>query len=425
LNTGPVLIESLITYAARNINKRCLRFTGACATSPPQASSGRPALLYIHVPFCEQLCPYCSFNRVEFREDLAAAYFAALRKEIMMYRGLGYAFKAVYAGGGTPTVMLGELEETLGLIRDHFEISEVSVETNPNHLTEDRLRRLRAMGVNRLSVGVQTFDDGLLKALNRYHKYGGGREISDRLLLTQGMFDTLNVDMICDFPGQTSAMLEGDLANLRRLGVDQITYYPLMASSATRGAMRGEFGAETGGNCREFYSIICRALSPLYRASTVWCFSRGGAMIDEYPVTYEDYAGLGSGSIGMFGGRQGGSAYANTFDISEYIEKVEAGIMPVAAKRDYSMRDTIRYDLLMKLFGLELDLAALNSKYGTDISRYIWPELTFFRLAGAVRKDGDILRLTPKGRYYWFIMMREFFTAVNNFRDYCRAGING
>jgi menaquinone C8-methyltransferase len=414
---GLFLIEKFIAFAARRINTHCLQFSGSASLDAPHASSDSPIMLYMHVPFCEQLCPYCSFNRVEFKEDLARAYFAALRKEILMYRKLGYNFRAVYAGGGTPTVLMDELESTLGLIKQNYDIAEISVETNPDHLTEDKLQRLKAIGVNRLSVGVQTFDDNLLKSLNRFHKYGSGAEISERLLKTQGIFDTLNVDMIANFPGQTMRMLEKDLSTIDRLGVDQVTYYPLMTSSVTREAMNREFGAVSGGSDREFYFRISEMLSPQYKATTAWCFSRGDAMIDEYPVTYEEYAGLGSGSIG----RLGGSAYANTFDIEEYIAKVNNRTLPIAAKKDYSVRDTIRYDFLMKLFGLSLDLDELNTKYGMDISRHIWPEILFFRLAGGIKKEGNTLKLTPRGQYYWFIMMREFFVAVNNFRDFCRA----
>jgi menaquinone C8-methyltransferase len=416
---GLFLIEKFIAFAARRINTRCLQFSGSASLDAPHASSDLPILLYMHVPFCEQLCPYCSFNRVEFREDLARAYYAALRKEILMYRALGYNFRAVYAGGGTPTVLMDELESTFRLIKDNFDIAEISVETNPDHLTANNLQRLKDIGVNRLSVGVQTFDDNLLKSLNRYHKYGSGSEISERLLMTEGIFDTLNVDMIANFPGQTMRMLENDLFTIIRLGVDQVTYYPLMTSVVTRETMNREFGAVSGSSDREFYFRICEMLSPQYKATTAWCFSRGDSMIDEYPVTYEEYAGLGSGSIG----RLGGSAYANTFDIGDYIEKINNGALPIAAKKDYSVRDTIRYDFLMKLFGLSLDLSALNTKYGMDISRYIWPEIFFFRLVNGIKKEGNILKLTPHGQYYWFVMMREFFVAVNNFRDYCRARI--
>jgi coproporphyrinogen III oxidase-like Fe-S oxidoreductase len=143
-------------------------------------------------------------------------------------------------------------------------------------------------------------------------------------------------------------------------------------------------------------------------------------LIDEYAVNYDEYAGLGSGAIGHLGG----SAYANTFDIEAYVEEVNKGMLPVAAKRDFSLQDRVRYDFLMKLFGLSLDVTVINAKHGVNIYRHLWPEILFFWLVRGLKKQGDILTLTERGQYYWFIMMREFFVSVNNFRDYCRAQIN-
>jgi len=140
-------------------------------------------------------------------------------------------------------------------------------------------------------------------------------------------------------------------------------------------------------------------------------------VIDEYVVNYEEYAGLGSGSIGYLGG----SAYANTFDIQTYINDVNQGKVPLAAKKEFSMKERMRYDFLMKLFGLTLDLNQVSIKHGKSAYRYLWPEILFFSLVGGITKEGSTLHLTQKGQYYWVLMMREFFIGVNNFRDYCRA----
>ena len=411
-----MLIEKLITSIARKKNSDYLQFNPSASLALPATHDNIPRLLYVHVPFCEELCPYCSFNRVVFREGLARAYFRALRKEISLYRDQGYEFSSLYIGGGTPTVLMDELSETMALIRESFQVREISVETNPNHLTDVNLAALKAAGVNRLSVGVQSFDDGILKATERYHKYGSGAEITERLAYTQGTFDTLNVDMIFNFPSQTMEILEKDLSTLINLGVDQVTYYPLMVSSYTQDVMNRKLGIvdyERGG---ALYEKIVEMLTPRYEATTAWCFSRNTSMIDEYVVNFEEYAGLGSGSIGYLGG----SVYANTFDIEEYIKKLDGGELPVTAKRDFSIKERLRYDFLMKLFGLSLDLDELHSKNGASAYRYLWPEITFFRAVGGLRKRGHILELTKKGQYYWVLMMREFFIGVNNFRDYCR-----
>jgi coproporphyrinogen III oxidase-like Fe-S oxidoreductase len=421
MREGFMLVEKLITYVARRKNESYLQFSSPAIPEVTRQTSNTPALLYVHIPFCEELCPYCSFNRVVFREDIARLYFEALRKEIIMYRELGYAFEGLYVGGGTPTVLIDELAAILALIKQTYPVKEISVETNPNHLTEANLRILKASGVNRLSVGVQTFDNDLLKAIERFHKYGSGEEIGERIRTTQGIFQTLNIDMIFNFPLQTLAILEKDLSTLVNLGVDQITYYPLMVSTSTEAAMKRKLGVVDYDRGRSFYEMIIAMLSPHYRPSTAWCFSRSEAPIDEYVVNYEEYAGLGSGSIGYLGG----IAYANTFDIMEYIAKINNGIMPITGKKVFSLKERLRYDFLMKLFGMTLDLRYLAARYGTSIYKYLWPEITFFLLVGGLRKQGGVLSLTKKGRYYWVLMMREFFIGVNNFRDFCRAELQG
>ncbi|OHE29682.1 MAG: coproporphyrinogen III oxidase, partial [Syntrophus sp. RIFOXYC2_FULL_54_9] len=373
-------------------------------------------LLYIHIPFCEQLCPYCSFNRVAFVEDLCRGYFRALRKEIILYRDLGYDFGAIYIGGGTPTVLIDELEETIALARTSFHIRELSVETNPNHLTEDRLEVLQRAGVNRLSVGVQSFDDDLLKKMDRYDKYGSAAEIAERLRQTLGHFGTLNADMIFNFPTQTSAMLEKDLDTLQEIGIDQVTWYPLMVSDSTRQTVMETLGRVDGRQEERFYHRIVGRLVPSYRFSSAWCFSRKQAMIDEYIVDYDEYAGLGSGSIGYLNG----TCYANTFDINGYITQLDRGELPLAASRLFSVRDQLRYDFLMKLFGTRLNTVELRKKYDGSFLRLLWPDLLAFSLIGALSWQAPDIVLTKRGRYAWVVLMREFFTAVNNFRDFCR-----
>ncbi|MBN2179073.1 MAG: coproporphyrinogen III oxidase family protein [Deltaproteobacteria bacterium] len=392
-----------------------MRFEEGSGALLPRGTEESGRLLYLHVPFCESLCTYCSFNRVLFDESLCRHYFAALRKEMSLYREKGYNFQGIYVGGGTPTVLMDELEETLSHARVSFKIREISVETNPNHLTGENLEVLRRAGVNRLSVGIQSFDDGLLKAMGRYNSYGSGSEIRERLINAKGYFDTLNADMIFNFPLQTGETLERDIDILRETEVDQVTYYPLMVSDSTRSAVERTLGRVDYTKERDFYRLISGRLTPHYRFSSAWCFSRKDAIIDEYIVDYDDYAGLGSGSIGYLDGR----CYANTFYIPEYIERLERGELPLMASRDFSLQDRIRYDFVMKLFGMDLSLDSLAEKYGRRTFVYLFPDIAAFLCAGGLRYSEGALHLTGRGRYYWVIMMREFFTAVNNFRDFC------
>jgi menaquinone C8-methyltransferase len=412
------LIHRIIGYQARQEFAAAMRFDEKEHPQIPPAGTNRsPNLLYMHVPFCEKLCPYCSFNRIVFEEDLCRLYFAALRKEIRLYRDLGYGFGGIYVGGGTPTVMIDELVETLAVARECFDIREISVETNPNHLTEKNLLFLRDAQVNRLSVGVQSFNDDLLKRMDRYEKYGSGEAIAQRLKDLKGIFDTLNADMIFNFPSQNQDMLKRDLDILMEIEIDQVTFYPLMISDITRQQVMDALGKVSGRNEKRFYREIIHRLTPTYRFSSAWCFSRKGTMIDEYIVDYDEYAGLGSGSIGYLNG----TCYANTFHVPTYIDQVNRGQLPLMATRSFSLRDRVRYDFLMRLFGGSLNLKGLEEKYPGRLYRILWLDLALFSLIGAIRYTGEDYRLTDQGRYAWVIMMREFFTAVNNFRDFCRA----
>ena len=208
-----MLSERILSRLIHTMTKQHLALNPTSETMMPSANPGQKYMLYMHVPFCERLCPYCSFNRYPFREEVARPYFANMRKEMLMLKDLGYDFESIYVGGGTPTVMIDELCETLDMARDNFNIREVASETNPNHLTQPWLDKLQGR-VQRLSVGVQSFDDDLLKQMDRYEKYGSGDVILERIAEAEPYFDSLNVDMIFNFPSQTEDVLMADLEKI-------------------------------------------------------------------------------------------------------------------------------------------------------------------------------------------------------------------
>ena len=418
------MINQIVTKIAKRQFARALKFEEGVLPVLPSCTDDKPRLLYIHIPFCEELCPYCSFHRVPFEEGLTRKYFGALRREINLYHEKGYKFGGIYVGGGTPTVLIDELAEVVAIARESFAIKEISVETNPNHLTARNIGVLRQSGVNRLSVGVQTFNNELLKKIGRYEKYGAGEVIAEKLKQTMGLFDTVNADMIFNFPGQTQQMLSDDLAILLNLKMEQITFYPLMISTLTQRLMEDTVGLVNFSREKKLYQLILRHLEAEYESSSAWCFSRKHgkqSLIDEYVVDYDEYAGLGSGAIGFLAG----VCYANTFDIAEYIESLIQGRLPLRASRKFNLRDQMSYDFLMKLFSTKMDVTAIEQKYDGKFLKTLWKEMIAFMLAGSFRYFPPHLYLTPRGRYFWVIMMREFFIAVNNFRDYCRrqAGI--
>lgn len=408
--------EALVERVVARQASKSLRFTeGAPVEIPRPPSEG--IHLYIHVPFCMELCPYCSFHRFPFDGQAAVRYFAALRRELDLYARLGYSFSSVYVGGGTPTILMDELIATLECVHTLFGPSEISVETNPDRLDRETLGRLAACGVRRVSVGIQSFSDRILEAVGRLARYGSSEVLRRRVADASGVVETLNVDMMYDFPIQDERMLGKDLDVLLEIMPDQITYYPLMVSSQTRSRMERIMGSTTRKRSRLFHDLIADALEGRYVPNSAWCYSKGGAaMIDEYVVGGSEYAGAGCGALGFVGG----TVYANTFSLERYIEALGAGASPVAHSRVFTTRELARYHLLMTLFGLRLDLSEFRRRLKRPWWSLVGPEILFFMLLGGLRSRGGRLELTRKGRYYWVVMMREFFTAVDNFRDQSR-----
>ena len=411
------MIENFLTKYLRWYNKKHLIFDDNSRVNPPEWEKEKNLLLYIHIPFCEELCPYCSFNRYPFELKKAKKYFKSLKQEIKLYKDKGFDFKSIYVGGGTPTILIDELAEVLSLCNDSFSIQEISCETNPNHLIKDKIQILKEVGVNRLSVGVQSFDNEILKQIERYHKYGSSEEIQDKLKETLGIFDTLNVDMIFNFPTQTAEHIEKDCEIIKNLKIDQVTFYPLMLSEFTMNVMRKKFGQFSFKNEKIFYYIILSELENEYTNGTCWCFSRKKSMIDEYIIDYDEYIGAGSGAFGYYNG----IIYSNTFSLEEYSNFIDKGEFPLKATKKFSEIEQMRYDFLIKLFGTKLDKSFLKSKYGNKFYFKLFMELLFFKLVGAIKENNKFIYLTKKGLYLWVVMMREFFIGVNNFRDYCRG----
>jgi len=415
-----LLAERLLTTVLRHTNRRVLSLEVSPQLTLPGPRPGREYLLYVHVPFCQRLCPYCSFNRFPFAEAPARRYFTHLRDEMRQVAALGYDFPSVYVGGGTPTILVDELVQTLDLARELFQVREVSSETNPNHLIPEVVDPL-VERVQRLSVGVQSFDNRLLRQMDRLDKYGSGEEILERLQQVAGRFHSLNVDMIFNFPSQTRRSLRRDVEFLRRSGANQTTFYPLMTSPAVRRSLARTVGRVSYGREHEYYQLLCDGLQGAFTPATAWTFSRtGGGMIDEYIVDFEEYVGIGSGAFSYLDG----AIYANTFSLQEYAAAVAAGRSPATAGRRFARKEQMRYRLMMGLFGLTLDKASFRERFGVPIERGLWSELAFLRCAGAfAREDAAALTLTPTGRYLLVAMMREFFAGVNNFRDLARAAL--
>ena len=409
------MLANLVGFVTRREGKKFLKLSEKIdeAIITVAELGGDDAIsLYIHIPFCKTLCPFCCFNRYLFKEDEARKYFKNLKRELDLYIQRGFKFSDFYFGGGTPTILMDELTGFIDYLKENFEVKQISLETMPREINKENIDLLKAAGINRLSIGVQSFDNGILKSMGR--PLPPGDEIKEKLQMAQGVFDTLNVDFVFNFPGQSIEQFESDLADFKNLGIDQATFYPLMASPHKRDAMERRFNRINTSQEKNFYDVILREVYDKgYEASTVWCFSRGERMIDEYIVDDDDYIGIGAGSVSIVRG----NFYVNSFSLDRYGEFVNNGKLPIVGWRILSEAENLRYYLLTKLFGMKVDKRKFHQRFNADIQEKLRKELLFFRLFGLVQGEEEI-SVTPKGMYPVSVMMREFFASLNSLREY-------
>jgi coproporphyrinogen III oxidase-like Fe-S oxidoreductase len=409
-----------VSTALGILNRHYLATTPTELDSLPAPQDGHGYVLYAHVPFCERLCTYCSFNRFLYKEDRAREYFRLLRAEMQLVADLGYDFASLYVGGGTPTILLDELAETIDVARALFPgIREVSAETSPNHLGPELISALDGR-VQRLSCGVQSFDDGLLRQMDRWGKYGTGEEVFERLVAMEGTFPSFNVDMIFNFPSQTEEILRRDIDMVKRTGANQTTFYPLMASPLRRRELAQTVGTIDFAREARYYKLLGEELAPEFVPASAWTFSQDrDQMIDEYIVDFPEYVGVGSGALSFLDG----AIYGNTFSLAEYGARVDAGQMGVVKRGDkYGFFAQMRYRFVTDLFGLRLDKARFRKDFGIPVDIGLGAEIAFMAMVGGIASNTrDEITLTAHGRYLLLVMMRETLATSNDARDKARA----
>ena len=410
------MIADIISYITRREGRKFLQLTEPkddSFVSSAMLLPGQPVALYVHVPFCRTLCPFCCFNRYLFKEDGARQYFKSLKKELDYYIDRGFQFSSVYFGGGTPPILMDELLPFIDYLKTKFKIADISLESTPAEINPGMVRSLKEAGIKRFSVGIQSFDNAVLKSMGRLSSTA--EEAKEKVLMAQGNFDTVNIDLIFNFPFQSLQQFEADVELFKSMKIDQATFYPLMASPHKRSAMERRFNRVDAARESRFYDVILRELfDGGYRASTAWCYSRGDRMIDEYIIDFDDYVGIGSGSVSIVNG----NFYVNSFSLERYGEFIERGKLPVIGWRKLSDKEELRYYLLTALFGLTVDGAKFRRRFGSDIEKKLWLELTAMRSFGLVTGK-DKIQVTRRGMFPVSIMMRDFFASLNGLRERC------
>jgi menaquinone C8-methyltransferase len=359
---------------------------------PPDAASvvrhfrDRPGL-YVHIPFCHSLCPFCPYNKVRYDGGLAADYGRALQRELAAYRAAGVEpFTSLYVGGGTPTVC-PELVEAIA--RQVSVTGERAIEVLPSHLTAMTSTRLLDAGFDAVSIGVQSFDPEVLRHLRRPTSVAQNRAAVAEAV---GRFRCVDVDLLFDTAFDRPEVLLTDLATCFDMGADQVSTYPLMRFGYTPFGKRRHRPRLEHRLLREATAL---ATQHGYGRRSVWTFNRvGGPTYSS--ITRPAYLGIGAGA----------ATSADTwflvdhFGLTPYLDALATGRLPIARLAQLSPSAAGAYRLFWQLYTGKVPTGFVAGGPGGE--RLLSAALRLGRAAGWLASTPDGLCLTAAGydRYH-------------------------
>ena len=359
--------------------------------------------LYVHVPFCSAICNYCNFNRGLFDASLKARYVEALLSEIGRAGGAGRAgADTIFFGGGTPSLLEpSEIALIIAACEDAFDVArdrEVTLEANPESVTEDRLAAYRAAGVNRLSFGVQSFRDDELKRLSRLHSADRARAAYGEA--RRAGFDNVSLDLMMWLPGQRVGQWLESIDRAIALAPEHLSLYMLEVypNAPLKDEMaRARWSQAPDDDAAAMYLTAMERLDAAglaqYEISNVARPGRRSRHNLKY-WTDGEWLGFGCGAHST----RDGARWKNVSATEEYIARIQAGESVALDMRRLPATERLGDALFT---GLRLsdgvDLSAIGERYGVDVWQRYGADLARFIDAGCLLREGARLRLTRPG----------------------------
>ncbi len=336
--------------------------------------------IYIHVPFCEQLCAFCPFHKVVYRKELKDLYLKAIEKEIHT-RGVGGKVEWVYIGGGTPNLLSPtEIGRILNALREHVDLANIGMEGNPLQFTPEYLQQVRELGIEKLSTGVESLKPDTLQHVNRAK--ADEAHIQSIVDLAKELGLTVNVDLMVGLPKQSREDFLFDVDRIGIINPQQITTYPFMEIPGVRVA--------PAMDSRSMFDLIEQAGQILaghnYFRENVWVFSKTKKIYDSArDELVIDYLGFGAAAFSKVGGLQ----MVNP-PLALYLDMLQNG-------RSQAFRTTVDENSEnWRKFAHELYNLRLDPKVIQEMPRSIKFVLSLLRLTGNV--EGN--QVTAKGRFF-------------------------
>ncbi len=370
---------------------------------------------YIHIPFCEHICFYCDFNKVFIEGQPVDEYIESLIKEIRLTREKYPSEKTetIYIGGGTPTSLsASQLDALLKGVREELPFTdgdEFTVEANPGDLTLEKLQVLQNYGVNRLSMGVQSFNDRLLKKIGRKHT---AQDVYDTMKIFEAAdFRNVSIDLIFALPNQTIEDFEDTLNQALSLDLPHYSMYSLILENKTmfyNWARQGRLhlpGIDVEGDMFELaIERMTKAGRHQYEVSN-FCIPGKESRHNLVYWNNEHYYGLGAGASGYLGNVR----YKNHGPIQHYLKPLKENQLPTITVDTLTKENQMEEEMflgLRKIEGVSINHfeekfeKKLDTVYGSTIERLISEDM--------LKVTGDLLSLTDKGLILGNEVFKEF-----------------
>ena len=361
----------------------------------------KPTSAYVHIPFCTQICYYCDFSKVFIKNQPVDSYLEHLLQEFHSYDI--QKLRTLYIGGGTPTALSApQLEVLLDGLSKNLDLSvleELTIEANPGDLDEDKIAVLKNSAVNRVSLGVQTFDDKMLKKIGRSHLEKDIYENIDRLKLAG--FDNISIDLIYALPGQTMDQVKDNVAKAITLDIPHMSLYSLILENHTvfmNRMRRGKLPLPKEEVEAEMFEYIIAELERAgFEHYEISNFSKPG-FESRHNLMYWDnaeYYGIGAGASGYVNGVR----YKNHGPIRHYLKAVEEGNARINEEH-LSLREQMEEEMFLGLRKKTgVSMKRFEEKFGTSFENLYGQVVRDLCHQGLLQVEGQQIRMTKKGLF--------------------------
>jgi len=358
--------------------------------------------IYVHFPFCTSKCLYCDFNSYVNKNELQAKYLQSLVKEIKMYEDKNLDIDTIFIGGGTPSFMFqGCISTVISAIKKSFNVlndAEITIEGNPDSITLSKVREWKDSGINRVSVGLQTANNRLLKLIGRPHTKDDYIKAID-LIKSVGI-NNINTDCLIGLPRQKQSDVKYTLNLVNKLNCSHISVYSLILEENTplfdlvnNKTLKLPKEEKTLGMYNYAYRTLKKYGFDRYEVSN---FAKAGFECHHNQNTWKmhKYLGFGAGAHGFYLGKR----YNNHYEIEEYIKALEDGNKPIENIDLIDNKELLEETIMLGLRTRDgIDLEKIKTEFGVDLKNTKEKEINYLLLNNLIILKGDSLIATDLG----------------------------